>query len=257
MWKIFRVTVLVLLLIGVSAMTWFDRITSTSWQNTLWVGLFPLNGDGSEATEQYVRGLTVADFASIETFFAGEAPRFGVSVTRPVRVELYPSPRSAPPMLAPHAGYLATAWWSLKVRWFAHRAADIPGRAPSKIRVFVVYHDPAIEEHVPHSLGLQKGLVGVVHAFADKQMRGENNIIIAHETLHTLGATDKYDPESGAPLYPEGYAEPDRAPRFPQAKAEIMAGRLAVSATEQEMPQDLRDVIVGPATAREIGWSRR
>lgn len=237
--------------------TYLDRVRTTSWKDTLWVGIFPINGDGSDAADRYIASLTTEDFASLETFFASESARYGVTVQRPIRIELYPSPKEKPPALASGSGVLGTAWWSLKIRWYAHRAADVPGRAPSHIRVFVMYHDPAVTERVPHSLGLQKGLVGVVHAFADPQMRGQNNIVIAHETLHTVGATDKYDLESGEPLFPDGYAAPDRNPRYPQEKAEIMAGQRALSPREYEMPSGLRDVLVGPTTAREIGWTRR
>lgn len=255
MWKLIRVSLLLSLLIGVAATTWLDHETTTAWKAPLWVGIFPMNGDGSDTAASYVRGLTVRDFADIETFFANEASRFGVPAARPVRIELYPSPDDAPPALEPGAGPLATVWWSLRMRWFAHRAAAVPGRAPAQIRVFVLYHDPAVSERVPHSHGLQKGLIGLVHAFADEQMRGANNIVIAHETLHTVGATDKYDAGTGAPVYPGGYAEPDRTPRFPQLKAEIMAGERPLSARQHEMPDDLRDVAVGRTTAMEIGWT--
>ena len=257
MWKVIRISVLLLVLAVVLTSTYLDRVRTTSWKETLWVGIFPMSADGSEAADRYIASLTTEDFASVEAFFASEATRYGVTVQRPIRIELYPSPKEKPPTLAPGANVLATAWWSLKIRWFAHRAADVPGRAPSHIRVFVLYHDPAVTERVPHSLGLQKGLIGVVHAFADPQMRGQNNIVIAHETLHTVGATDKYDLESGEPLFPDGYAEPDRNPRYPQDKAEIMAGQRALTPSEHEMPNGLRDVLVGAATAREIGWTRR
>jgi hypothetical protein len=246
-----------LLLLGVLATTWLDRVRTTSWKNTVWVGIFPMNGDGSAVTGRYVDALKVEDFAGIESFFTSEAARYGVSVNRPIHIELYPSATARPPVLEPGSGRLASAWWSLKMRWFARNAADVPGRAPSHIRVFVLYHDPAVSERVPHSLGLQKGLIGVVHAYADRQMGGENNIVITHETMHTLGATDKYDLASGEPLYPDGYAQPDRVPRYPQPKAEIMAGQRALSATTREMPEDLPDVVVGRATAAEIGWVRK
>jgi hypothetical protein len=126
-----------------------------------------------------------------------------------------------------------------------------------RIRLFVLYHDPATLPTVPDSHGLQKGLVGVVHAFAVREMTGANNIVIAHELLHTVGATDEYDLASGAPLYPAGYADPGRKPLYPQAEAEIMAGRRALSPTEFDMPHSLAGVVVGPATAREIRWIRR
>ena len=256
MWKIIRIAVLLVILMAVAAGAWLDRARSTSWDQTLWVGIFPLNSDGSEAADRYIRNLTVEDFASIESFFAHEASRYGVKVEKPVRVDLYPSPRELPPRLEPHPNRLQIMWWSLRMRLYARHAADVPGRPHSHIRVFVLYHDPKISEAVPHSLGLQKGLIGVVHAFADPRMTGANNIVIAHETMHTVGATDKYDPESGAPVYPDGYAEPALSPRFPQAFAEIMAGERALSDHQQEMPDTLRDVLVGALTAREIGWTR-
>ena len=143
------------------------------------------------------------------------------------------------------------------MRLYARRAADTPGRPHSNIRVFVLYHDPKVSEVVPHSLGLERGLIGVVHAFAATSMNGSNNIVIAHETMHTVGATDKYDLQTGVPIYPDGYAEPALSPRYPQQYAEIMAGQRAISDHQQEMPEALRDVAVGAKTAREIGWTRK
>jgi len=40
-------------------------------------------------------------------------------------------------------------------------------------------------------------------------------VVIAHELLHTVGATDKYDPATNESSLPEGYAEPDKIPLFP------------------------------------------
>jgi hypothetical protein len=256
-WKIIRIAVLLLVLAGVGAAAWLDRVSTTSWDKALWVGIFPLNGDGSDAATRYIDNLTVEDFASIESFFARQAARYGVTVERPVRVDLYPSPRELPPALAPGSNRLQIVWWSLKMRLYARRMADVPGRPRSHIRVFVVYHDPKVTETVPHSLGMQKGLIGVVHAFADRNMTGSNSIVIAHETMHAVGATDKYDLQTGAPLYPAGYAEPDSSPRFPQRYAEIMAGQRAISEGDHEMPETLRDVVVGAQTAQEIGWTHQ
>lgn len=84
-----------------------------------------------------------------------------------------------------------------------------------------------------------------------------NNVVLAHELLHTLGATDKYDPATSQPLFPQGHAEPDATPRHPQRLAEIMAGRIAVSDDEAEMPASLAQAVVGTETAQEINWIRR
>ncbi|HKT71260.1 MAG TPA: hypothetical protein VJQ47_00060 [Steroidobacteraceae bacterium] len=254
MWRTFRIAVLLLILLGVALHAWFDRAATTTWHNTLWIGIFPLNGDGSVTAQHYIDRLTQSDFADIEEFFQTEATRYGRHLAQPVHVELYPQPRQLPPP-APRAGsMLAVAWWSLELRWYAWRTSSVPGRAPPRVRMFVLYHDPGSLPIVPDSHGLQKGLMGVVHAFAEPDMTGSNHVVITHEVLHTLGATDKYDLGSGAPLFPTGFAEPERDPLYPQRRAEIMAGRRALSATEFETPRTLRDVVVGPATALEIHW---
>ena len=79
-----------------------------------------------------------------------------------------------------------------------------------------------------------------------------NNVIIAHEFLHTLGASDKYDPADGLPLFPLGFAEPEKEPRFPQRLAEIMGGRIPLSDYDAEIPGSLKHVIIGADTALEI-----
>ena len=255
MWKSLRILLLLLVLAAVALDAWLDRIATQSWRETLWVGIFPLNGDASPQAQRYLAGLSAQDFAPIEDFLAREGHRYGLQLDLPVHIELYPQGRQLPPALAPGAGPLGVAWWSLKLRWFALHASQVPGRAPPRIRVFVLYHDPSVLAHAPDSHGLQKGLVAVVHAFADRTMNGSNDIVIAHELLHTVGASDKYDLSSGAPLFPIGFADPDRRPLYPQTEAEIMAGRLALSAQQWEMPRSLSRVVVGPQTALEIRWT--
>ena len=120
--------------------------------------------------------------------------------------------------------------------------------------MFVVYRDPALTPTVPHSAGLAKGMIGVVYAFATPIMGGANDVIIAHEMLHTLGATDKYDPANDAPLFPEGYGDPRQQPLFPQQQAELMAGRRVLAPNRWEQPEDLGEVVIGAATASEIRW---
>jgi hypothetical protein len=78
---------------------------------------------------------------------------------------------------------------------------------------------------LPHSVGLQKGLVGVVHAFADPDMTGSNNVVITHEILHTLGASDKYDLATLAPVYPVVMPNRIAILSIRKSYAEIMAGR--------------------------------
>jgi hypothetical protein len=251
MWRALRITVLTTVLVVVAAGAWVDRRRTTDWDSTLWIGIFPIAADTRPATRRYVEQLDDDQFASIAAFFEREARQHGIALARPVRVQRYPPLQELPPRLQRDAGVLGRVAWSLRLRAYAWQHA---GDTLADIRVFVLYHDPASTTSVPHSLGLQKGLLGVVYAFADPEMDGQNAIVVAHEVMHTLGATDKYQPRSGLPRYPDGYAEPAAQPRHPQGAAEIMAGRIAISADAAEMPDSLDDVVVGATTAAEIRW---
>lgn len=251
MWRNLRIALLLLVLVLVSVGTLLDRVRTTDWDQPLRVGLFPISADGRAATDDYIAGLAEPQFALIADFLEREASRYGLAVDRPVDLTLHEPLTEAPPLLPRDAGVLSTVLWSLQLRWYNWR---VGGESGEQIRIYVLYHDPESTREVPHSLGLQKGLVGVVYAYADDAMDGQNNIVIAHELLHTVGATDKYDAETLQPVYPGGYAEPLRAPRHPQTLTEIMAGRRVVSTQRAEMPPDLERVVIGVATAAEIRW---
>ena len=122
------------------------------------------------------------------------------------------------------------------------------------IRIYALYNHPSTAQQLAHSVGLQKGLIGVANLFSVNQMTSDNNFVIAHELLHTLGASDKYDPMSNQPIFPVGYAEPELSPLYPQRYAEIMGGRIPVSPKWSTVPKSLDLVLVGPQTALEIGW---
>ena len=145
---------------------------------------------------------------------------------------------------------------SLQLRWWSWQIEHTHDEIPSTIHVYVVLHDPQQSPSVPHSLGLQKALVGVVYGFAQRCSHKNNNIVIAHELLHTVGATDKYDRSTNLPLYPSGYAEPQNSPRYPQKNAELMGGRFPISADQTKMPNSLKQVQIGLATAAETSWRK-
>lgn len=253
MWRRLRILVLLLILGFVALNTYFDRVYSTDWDIPLRVSVYPINGDGGDEAERFIRERLTSDYGSLESFFEEEAARYGVPLERPVRFSTAQQLRTAPPALAPDANALQIAWWSLRTRYWAWRAPH--EGPPPDVKMFVLYHDPQRSPVLPHSTGLQKGLFAVVHAFADRSMLGANDVVIAHELLHTLGAGDKYALDTGLPAYPHGYAQPERQPRYPQTYAELMGGRIPLSASHAETPESLRQVVIGPASAAEIGWT--
>jgi hypothetical protein len=253
LFKQLRVLFLLLVLLLVAVSNWQSRSRSTSWKSPLYVAVYPIAADQSAVTKAYVAALNAEAFKPLDRFFAEQASGYGVRLDEPVKTRLRPPLEGQPPARASGAGMLATAIWSLRLRYWAWKVGGRSGD-PEDVRMFVLYHDPALTPTVPHSLGLAQGLIGVVYAFADPAMTGANDVVIAHELLHTLGASDKYDPVSDAPRFPDGYGNPRQQPLFPQRTAELMAGRRMMSPTRWEQVDSLDEVVIGPSTALEIRW---
>ena len=250
-----RIALLLAVLAMVALDAWLTRVRTTSWDQTLRVSIHPIVADGQPATREYVASLTPADFAAIEAFMREQASAYGVTTPEPVKVWLRPALAELPPLPPADRSLLGTIGWSLQLRWWASRREAAQPRPRGQARLFVLYYDPASTPAVAHSLGLKEGVIGIVHAFASRAQAPTNNVVIAHELLHTLGATDKYDPATGQPRHPAGFAEPEREPLYPQEFAELMGGRIPLAPNKAEIPVSLDQTAVGPATAAEIGWS--
>ncbi len=253
MFRKLRITLLLLLLAGVALNTWLDRSHSRDWSRPLRVVIYPINGDGSEVAARYLASLQRSDFTPMETYLQREMQRYRGGSRAAVDVRLAAEVDSLPPP-PPHQGnVLEIMGWSLRLRYWAFTVDNYSGPAP-EVRMFVLYFDPGEHPRLAHSLGLEKGLLGVVNAFASRRLTARNRVVITHELLHTVGASDKYDPRSNLPRYPDGYADPEQQPRFPQHRAELMAGRIPLTANRAVMPRNLSQTMIGPLTAREIGW---
>ncbi|MBT8131332.1 MAG: hypothetical protein KJO35_03615 [Gammaproteobacteria bacterium] len=250
----FRLLFLVYVLLFVALGAWLDHSRTTSWERTLWVGIYPVNGDNSEKTSRFISQLRQDDFFDIREFFQREAARYELGLQTPVDIELGQPVPEHPPKPPVDGNVFKVMTWSLKLRYWAWRRQGLqPGPLPD-IRMYVVFYDPEQHPVLSHSLGLEKGLLGVVNAFASRSQMGSNNVVLAHELMHTLGARDRYDRASNLPLFPAGYAEPERQPLHPQTRAEIMGGRIPLAANEAVTPRSLSNAIIGPVSATEIYW---
>lgn len=259
MFKKFRIAVLLFILLNVAFGAWLAKSRTTDWDKPLKVVIYAINGDGSRVSQDYIDKLKNKDhenievfFADIEMFFAREATRYGLALDNPVDVVFAGDIDARPPSPPSQGAKLAVVLWSLKLRYWAARHNDYP--YPQDVQMYVLYFDPERSPTLAHSLGLQKGLLGVVNVFADRTMKQHNHIIIAHELLHTVGASDKYDAQTNQPLYPTGYGDPDQQPLFPQRHAEVMAGRIATGETTFSEAHRFKEVVIGAATAHEIKW---
>ncbi len=252
--KNLRIFLLVIILASVALYSKDQRMVTQGWYKPLNVVIFPINADGTLEVNHYIEKMTEENFASIDAFIQRESKKYDVTTSTPTKTTLGKTVKNLPPKPpGATANPIKIAIWSLQLRWWAMQNTPDGHSNKHRIRIFVLYHEAQDNKILEHSLGLQKGLLGIVHAFASNQQTKQNNIVIAHELLHTVGATDKYDP-AGNPVIPDGLAEPERKPIYPQRRAEIMAGTVALSTTKSKMASGLKQAVIGTKTALEIGW---
>lgn len=254
-WTLFRrvrIAMLLVMLVIVATITLLDQRKIASWSTPVRVVVHPIVGEPSAAVHDYVTALGTPQLAPAAAFVDTEARRYGRSL-EPSAVTLVLGQRltEQPPRVPEDPGPLSAVLWSLSFRAWALRTAWSLELEPADVRLFVVFHEALAGRALEHSTGLAKGRIGVVKLFAAPSAEPLNAVVLAHELLHTLGATDKYGP-GGQPLEPHGLAEPSRG--YPQALAELMAGAVAVSPTEARLPVSLDECVIGRQTALEVGW---
>ena len=239
-----RILILLLILASVAIGTWRAKARVADWRYPLRVAVYPINGDQSSQTQAYISQLKIEAFEPIADFLDEESKRFDVAMSygKPVSLILAPEVKTQPPPPPDGNNILKNILWSLQFRYWAYRADQSSGPSPH-IRLFVRFFDPATHEVVPNSVGLEQGMIGIVNTYANKRFEARNNVVIVHELLHTVGASDKYDFRTNQPLHPHGYAEPDAEKLYPQRWAEIMGGRIPLSPNTAAMPRGLHETL--------------
>lgn len=252
MFKTIRIFVLLIILATLVQQIFLDK-ADLDWKDNFYVAVYPINADGSDEVASYIKTLTRDDFEPMAAYFAEEGARYNLGMRRPVEVQLGDMVSEVPPAPPNGGSVFNTMLWSLKFRWFAwQNSPDVPVKPD--IRLYLLYYDPVSTPALSHSTALNKGRIGRVNLFGNKSYANQNLVIAAHELLHTLTASDKYDLATTLPIYPDGFAEPAKSPVYPQDFAELMGGRVPVSETKAEIPKNLAQTLIGDKTAREIGW---
>jgi hypothetical protein len=197
-------------------------------------------------------------FRVLEARFASEYHRYGGRLERPVTFTLFgPVTVDHPPPADPDSDIPSLARHAYEL-WRWTRAVDQGSGLPTRSfdsRIYLVMR-------APHDKGRQwvegssesGGRIGLAKVELDVTSVDLALFVASHELLHTLGATDKYDP-TGQALIPSGLVEPDRSPRFPQRYAEVMARNLVLAPGRECPPESIAELGVGSVTAREIGWT--
>jgi hypothetical protein len=254
MFRFLRIAILLTILVIVAGNQWLTGSRLSSWDRPLWVTIYPVLVDSDEDVLRYVESLEVASFGDINAFFVQQTKRYGVSLDYPVFLQLARPLTTQPPDLPVESSGLNVALWSLKMRWWSWRNSGQDGLISDHARIYVLYQKGDPNTLLERSVGVKNGSYGIVNALASRKMTARNNIVISHELLHILGATDKYDLYTGQPVAPDGLASPAQSPLYPQERAEIMGGRIATSGNRWRRPPSLKYCVVGSYTAAEIGW---
>ena len=252
MWRKLRIAILLLILSVVIHQNWREE-KDLDWKNNFEVAVYPVNADGSTTVKNYLRTLTREDFEPVADYFTQEAHRFNIGLYQPISLQLGTEIQAIPPAPPKDNAILNIILWSLKFKYYAWQNSPKVPIKP-KIRLYLLYYNPITSPILSHSTALNKGRIGRVNLFGDTAHSQQNLVIVAHELLHTLNATDKYDLTNTLPIYPEGYAEPYKTPLYPQTSAELMGGRVALTKNKAAIPESLKETIIGNKTAREIGW---
>lgn len=159
-----------------------------------------------------------------------------------------------PPMLE-DSGAWGLLQFNLALSRYAAAHDDRLGidTSPFDVRLYVRVTPSGGLNVAAEGFGQQQGSIGVVSTEISEAGIDLAWFVAIHEYLHTRGASDKYGAD-GRARYPEGYAEPTLEPVLPQRGTELMARGRPQSLTDEDIPGAPETWVIGPWTAREIGW---
>lgn len=223
------------------------------WQQPLQVVIHPINADGQLVTQQYIEALSHEHFDDVAQFIEQQWRIYQPRQAGSVHIRLAAQVNSQPPLSHSEDQPLLMLLWSLQLRLWSWQQTGLP-LADTASHIYLRFRSPREVTTLEHSVGLEKGRIGIVNGYAGVDYQLLNNVIVVHELLHTLGAEDKYDADSLQALFPHGFAQPLQQPLYPQKQAEIMAGVVPLSEQQFRLPEGLWQTLIGPATAHEIGW---
>jgi hypothetical protein len=273
-----RVAVLLFVLASVLLFAWNDarsRRARKDWDHTLQIAVVllragPVADDALDALRARASALEGRLQDELHRYRPGAPAPFAFTVAGPVDVASGP-PRDAIDGVVDLVAHTFRMWRYVRV--VDRRAGIAPRAFDARIYVTARTATHTFRQNV-EGASKENGRIGTVDVEFDPDPTADRVgmadfalFVVAHEVMHTLGATDKYD-ATGRVLLPDGLAEPDREPLWPQRFAEVMARNRPIyrrsgagsaagePADEEVVPESLNELAVGKKTAEEIGWAR-
>lgn len=230
------------------------RRERTTWERPLSVAIVVVKNGAVDASAMKSFCDRLLDLSAR---LDSEKDRYRADGVRPFIFSCFgPVESSASPPSSEGDGFLDAVKQSFALGSYA-RAIDAAAginKGDFDSRVYVAVRPPErADRNLIEGVSENGGRIGTVSVELDDTMVDFALFVSAHELMHTLGATDKYD-ASGFAIVPDGLADPNASPLYPQARAEIMARGRPLDVGREIVPTRLSDLGVGPATAYEIGW---
>jgi hypothetical protein len=271
--KWFKIRVTIGLVALLAALVQYARIKrAEAWrpdwserqEATILLMVPPARTPGEEEVLERLKRFDVGDgrpsFDALEAWFDVERRRYAPTVVQlpvklhvggPVEVpDLPPAPPRADEGLSLLDRHRRT---SAFLDWFARHRRGITHRRGVVVHVLLVR--PEVKERLPwqHSVADKRNRAGFVLSTLTPGGSDLALVDAAHELLHLFGARDKY--EHDRCVFPAGYAEPFRQPRWPQRYSEVMGQGIPQSEHGAERPASgFGEMRVGVQTAFEVGW---
>lgn len=126
-WKTLRIAILLFVLIIVAKNVWQDN--NQDWRKPIFVALYPINGDQTTHTQNYIAKLQEQDYLPIVGYLQSEAEKY----QQPVQFyfKLGQEVKVLPPALPEGKSVFSVMLWSLKFRYYTWQQQQDLGIKPN------------------------------------------------------------------------------------------------------------------------------
>jgi hypothetical protein len=243
-----------LMVAGYAARDAYVRRERTDWQRTLLVAVVVLE---AEAVQDSALAAFSERLPLLQEKLALEARRYRPNLALPFEFQQFgPIEVREPPPQPGGDSFFDLGYHAFRLSRYLGQIDDHAGVASRAYdgRLYITVRPPKRGARaIVEGFSEQGGRIGNVTVELDDGMVDLALLVVAHELMHTLGATDKYDARGHA-VVPHGLADPDQQPLYPQSHVEIMARNRPLALGQEVLPESLEELRVGSKTAREIGW---
>lgn len=255
-----RVAVLLAILLVVLLYAWHDineRRDRASFRRPLDVAVVLLQYGPRDAATSAATGQLLLRVNALQDTLFSEQRRYRSEAEPLLRLSAFgPVPVLREPPAPTSESFWGAALHTYEL-WRYTRVVDAAAQLPSRAfdsRIYVLIEPVQSQARkLVEGFSEQGGRVGVARVQLDASTVDLGLSVVAHELMHTLGASDKYAAD-GAALIPMGLGDPEQSPLYPQRRAEVMARNRVVSPGHEVILDTLAELSVGSTTAREIGW---